>query len=175
MQKFFIQTLFLWVLVSNAQAVTFDVTSASCSGPGSFQQAVADANSNPGPDTVAFKTDVSNVQDVACGLSGADASNAYIARVTGELIIKGNGHSVTGGSRWYAPDGVSNIPGTCPQNPDVHATVLSHPVGLIGLDDDAKVTVNDLTLKSLRAIARLRSDTDLTLNRVVAEKYDKRD
>lgn len=72
MQKFFIQILFLWVLVSNAHALTFEVTSASCSGSGSFQEAVAAANANAGPDTVAFQIDVVGVQDASCGLIGAD-------------------------------------------------------------------------------------------------------
>ena len=163
--------LFALLLGSSlASAATFDVTSASCSGPGSFQEAVAAANANAGPDTVAFQTDVVGVQDVSCGLNGADPGNAYMALVTDELTIEGNGHSITGRSQWFTPDGGENIPGLCPSDKDVDAIVLSNPVGLIGLEAGAQVTVNDLKLKSLRAIARLRSDTDLTLNRIRADQ-----
>ena len=38
-------------------AATFDVTNTSDSGPGSFRQAVLDANLAPGPDTVSFAID----------------------------------------------------------------------------------------------------------------------
>ncbi|MDA7583678.1 IPTL-CTERM sorting domain-containing protein [Luminiphilus sp.] len=161
--------LFALLLGSSlTSAATFDVTSASCSGPGSFQEAVADANSNPGPDTVAFKTDVSDVQDAECGLIGADPSDAYMAQVTDELVIEGNGHSITGGGRWFTDDGFSNIPGVCPR--DIKAIIRANPVGLIRLEDGVKVTVNDLKLKSLRAIAFLQTDTDLTLNRMRADR-----
>lgn len=153
-----------------AWADTFSVTSPACSGSGSFQEAVAAANSNPGPDTVSFQTDVNGVRDTVCGLTGADPADAYMARVTDELVIEGNGHSITGGSRWITPDGYSNIPGLCPSDKDVQGTIISNPVGLVALEDDVKVTVNDLQLKSLRAIAALRADTDLTLNRVTAQR-----
>ncbi|MGB5290690.1 MAG: fibronectin type III domain-containing protein, partial [Lysobacterales bacterium] len=117
---------------------------------------------------MAFQIDVVGVQDASCGLIGADPSNANMAQVTDELVIEGNGHSITGRSQWFTDDGISNIPGNCPS--DLGAIILSNPVGLIGLEDGVKVTVNDLNLKKLRSIALLRADTDLTLNRIKAEQ-----
>ena len=168
MKKFLIQIFLLWILSSNAYSLNFEVTSSTCSGPGSFQEAVAAANSNPGPDTVTFQTDVVGVQDAECGLIGADPSDANMAQVTDDLVIEGNGHSITGRSRWITDDGISNIPGNCPS--DLGATILSKPVGLIGLEDNVKVTVNNLNLKGLRSIALLRDETDLTLNGIKAER-----
>ena len=42
------------VVVPAAAAATFNVTNTNNSGPGSFRQAVLDANLAPGPDTVSF-------------------------------------------------------------------------------------------------------------------------
>ena len=117
---------------------------------------------------MAFQTDVKDVQDAECGLIGADPSDANMAQVTEELVIEGNGHSITGGSRWIADDGLSNIPGICPS--DIGAIITSNPVGLIGLEDGVEVTVNNLNLKGLRSIALLRDNTDLTLNGIKAER-----
>ncbi|MFC1777400.1 hypothetical protein ACFL3I_08670 [Pseudomonadota bacterium] len=119
---------------------------------------------------MAFLTDVAGVQDAECGLIGADPSDANMAQVTDELVIEGNGHSITGRSRWITPDGFSNVPGNCPSDSSVQATILSNPVGLIGLEDNVNVTVNDLNFKGLRSIALLRADTNLTLNRIKAER-----
>ncbi|WP_170287236.1 fibronectin type III domain-containing protein [Halioglobus maricola] len=119
---------------------------------------------------MSFQTDVNGVRDTVCGLSGADPADAYMARVTDELVIEGNGYSITGGSRWITPDGLSNVIGLCPADKDVQATIVSNPVGLVALEDNVKVTVNDLQLHGLRAIAALRADTDLTLNRVTAQR-----
>ena len=91
-------TVLLAVISSAAWSATYDVTSSSCSGPGSFQEAVAAANANAGPDTVAFQIDVVGVNNGECGRLGADPSDAYMAQVTDELIIEGNDHSITGKS-----------------------------------------------------------------------------
>ena len=45
------------VVVPAAAAATFNVTNTSNSGPGSFRQAVLDANLAPGPDMVSFSVD----------------------------------------------------------------------------------------------------------------------
>jgi len=43
-----------WLMAERGLAVTFTVTNSNDSGPGSFQQAILDANASVGPDTIAF-------------------------------------------------------------------------------------------------------------------------
>jgi len=48
-----------------ASAAVFTVTNTNASGPGSFQQAIADANNNPGLDTIAFNIPGSGPQTIS--------------------------------------------------------------------------------------------------------------
>lgn len=154
-----------------ALAANFDVTSTSCSGAGSFQKAVEDANASPGPDTITFLIDVTDVKDTVCGIATNDPEDAYIGLVTDDLVIEGKGHSITGSSLYVTPDGLTNVPGVCPGDPNVKAIISSNPVGLLRMDANINVTVNDLTMTSLRSIALLRGDNaNLTLNRVTATR-----
>ena len=135
-----------------AHAATYEVTATSCIGPGSFTDAVAQANANPGLDTIIFRTDVSNVQDGSCGLGAAAPENKYMAQATDDLIIDGDSHAINGDSFFVTLDGFSNVPGVCPSKVPL-ATIVSNPVGLVRLAAGVSVTVNDLTLNRLRAIA----------------------
>lgn len=152
-----------------ALADTFNVTSSACSGQGSFQAAVTSANANPGEDTVSLQVDVANIKDSSCGLEGADPALAYVSLVTDDLVLEGNGHTITGSSKWVDVDGATNRTGVCPSS-DSRITIFSNPVGLIRLEDDVSVTINDLKLDKLRAIADMRSETSLTLNSVRADR-----
>lgn len=158
------------LLLGEAKAATFTVNSPTCA---SIQTAIANANANPGLDTVEFTVDVADVADVSCSVvSTADPDTMYIARVTDDLIIEGNGHSITGASRWIRVDGQVNVIGDCPSDSSL-SIIVSNPLGLIRLDNAAKVTVNNLALEKLRSIAVLKAGADLTLNNVQAEKiYD---
>ncbi|MDB4476452.1 fibronectin type III domain-containing protein [bacterium] len=149
-------------------ADTYQVTSSSCNGPGSFREAVAAANTNPGPDTVSFSTDITNVKNTSCGLGTVAPDEAYIVLATDDLVIEGNGHSILGGSLWIAADGNANVPGVCPR--DISAKIVSEPLGLVRLANGVSVTVNDLNLDKLRAIADLDTGSDLTVNRVTARR-----
>ena len=54
----------LFVAVAAARAATYTVTTTADSGVGSLRQAVADANGNPGTDTIAFDIPGSGVQTI---------------------------------------------------------------------------------------------------------------
>ncbi len=150
-------------------AATYEVTATSCIGPGSFTDAVAQANANPGLDTIIFRTDVLNVQDDSCGKALALPEDKYMAQATDDLIIDGAGQTIFGGSFYVTPSGGSNFPGTCPSKV-TGTTIASNPVGLLRLAAGVSVTVNDLNLDRLRAIADLAAGSDLTLNRMRARR-----
>ena len=157
----------LMTITGSTWAATFTVDQPNCA---SLQKAITDANANPGLDTVEFTVDVDDVNDGSCGVfATGDPDTMYITRVTDDLVIEGNGHSITGSSRYVTSDGLVNVPGLCPKKVP-GAIIVSNPIGLIRLDNGAEVTVNNLTLNSLRAIANLRGDTNLTLNRVTANR-----
>lgn len=157
------------LLPAQAGAATYEVTATSCIGSGSFTDAVAQANLNPGLDTIIFRTDVLNVQDGTCGKAFVTPDEKYMVLATDDLVIEGNGHTIVGNSQYVTLDGLSNVPGICPAKIPL-ATVLSEPVGLMRLGASVNVTVNDLNLRSLRAIADLDTGSDLTINRMRAKR-----
>lgn len=67
-----------------AQAATFTVTNLNDSGTGSLRQAILNANSNPGSDTIAFQTDLSGIIFLTSGEMN----------ITGSLTINGPGANI---------------------------------------------------------------------------------
>jgi len=154
---------------SALRADTFAVTSSSCDGPGSIKAAIDQANTNPGTDTISIEADISNVNAPNCGVTDTnDADDYFMVSITDDLIIEGNGRTITGNSRWVTDDGRVNRPGLCPKN-TLGTTITSQPVGLAFVDD-ADVTINFLNLDFLRAIANLTAGSSLTLNNMEARK-----
>jgi len=152
-------------ITGSTRAATFTVDQPNCA---SLQQAIADANDNPGLDTVEFTVDVKDVTSGTCGVfDSGDPDTMFIARVSDDLIIKGNGHSVTGAAYWITPDGLINPVGDCPSSRQANV-IASNPLGLIRMDNGADVVINDLKLDKLRAIAVLKDGGDLTVNNMQA-------
>ena len=79
------------VVVPAAAAATFDVTNTSNSGPGSFRQAVLDANLAPGPDTVSFA--VEGTIRLTSGAIIVAATLAIEGPGADRLTLSGNGTS----------------------------------------------------------------------------------
>ena len=79
------------VVVPAAAAATFDVTNTSDSGPGSFRQAVLDANLAPGPDTVSFAVD--GTIRLTSGAIIVAATLAIEGPGADKLTLSGNGTS----------------------------------------------------------------------------------
>ena len=155
----------LMTITGSTWAATFTVDQPNCA---SLQQAIADANANPGLDTVEFTVDVKDVTSGTCGVfDSGDPDTMFIARVSDDLIIKGNGHSVTGAAYWVTPEGLINPVGECPSSRQANI-IASNPLGLIRMDNGADVVINDLKLEKLRAIAVLKDGGDLTVNNMQA-------
>jgi hypothetical protein len=77
-----VAVLFL-ACVGSAVADTFTVTNTNASGPGSFAQAITDANARTGQDTIAFNIPGSGVHLI-------DLSNTPLPQVTDAAVIDGN-------------------------------------------------------------------------------------
>lgn len=63
--EWLIAPVLLLVLIVSAQAATFTVTNTGDSGGGSLRQAIADANGNPGADTIAFNIPGAGVHTIS--------------------------------------------------------------------------------------------------------------
>lgn len=126
------------------------------------------ANGNPGPDTITLAVDITPVTAGDCGMLGVNEPfRFYMATVTDDVVIEGNGHYIQGAGFWVMQDGIANVPGTCPAHiPSV--TMIAQAPGLLRLESGS-VTVRDLTLRKLSAIAEVRQGGgNLTLERVKA-------
>ena len=79
--------LFMFLFLSpTVFASTFTVTSTGDSGPGTLRQAIIDANSNPGPDTINFNLP---------GGSGTITLLSNLPPITDTVTIDGSGQDVT--------------------------------------------------------------------------------
>jgi len=87
------------VLEDRVVPATFTVTSGSDAGPGSFRQAVLDANATPDADDIAFAAGVTTV-----GLTGPRVD------ITAPLAIRGAGPAATAVARTGGTGGLLNIP-----------------------------------------------------------------
>lgn len=159
------------LLTQAALGAVFNVTSSSCSGPGSITEAIKLANDTPGLDTVSLTVDVINVHQGSCQINVTKASEEmFIAQVTDDLVIEGNGVTIFGNGFWVSPDGVTNSPGKCPADKDLQAAIMRQPLGLVRLTTGVDVTINNLKVRELRAIAFLDPQADLTLSNFRADK-----
>jgi len=119
---------------------TFTVTTLSDAGPGSFRQAILDANASPGADIIDFQA----------GLTGTITLSSTLGTITEELSIKGPG----------AAKLIVDANGTGRHLEVVDATVSGMPVTVAGLtltkglsssggairNEYAHLTLSDVTL-----------------------------
>ena len=159
------------LLTQAALGAVFNVTSSSCSGPGSITEAIKLANDTAGLDTVSLTVDVVDVNQTSCQINATLAADEmFIAQVTDDLVIEGNGVTIFGNGFWVAPDGVTNSPGKCPADKDIQAAIMRQPLGLVRLATGVDVTINNLKVRELRAIAFLDPQADLTLSNFRADR-----
>ncbi|MCB9411727.1 MAG: fibronectin type III domain-containing protein [Actinobacteria bacterium] len=154
-----------------AAAQTYVVTSTNCVGPGSFTEAVALANQNPGIDTIEFQTDVN------LNTCGAVTFPYMAASATESLIISGNGHTVDGHQMWITSDGRVNPPGICPSDV-VGTTVVAVAPGLVAAgtydvdNTGISVQVENLNISHVSQLARAMKNSALTVRDVNASHVD---
>jgi hypothetical protein len=83
-----------------AAGTTYTVTSTSlCGGAGNFQQALVDANANPGIDTISFAPGL--VVDAYTCTTAAPRPFPFATFATESVDIVGNGATIEGG-QYYA-------------------------------------------------------------------------
>jgi predicted outer membrane repeat protein len=87
-------TLHPW---QTAQADTYEVTNTDNSGPGSLRQAITNANTHPGADTITFRASTNGLPIILTGTSGENANATGDLDILdgGDLIIQGNGAANT--------------------------------------------------------------------------------
>jgi hypothetical protein len=100
-----------------------------------------------------------------------DRSLYYTLQATESVILEGNGAKLTGGLVWLDTDGINRAGQRCPISTDV---ILAETPGFIkvgvegeGADNSAiTVTVRDLTMDTLSAVALIEEQASLVLENV---------
>ena len=152
---------------------TYTVTSASCSGTGSLQAAIAAANAHSGADSIDIQVDINDLYVGNC--SGTSVpGNIWAMQITDSVTIIGNGHTLSGIPTWVASDGTLNPNGSCPTK--VSGTVLldttaaAFEVGVTNADNSAiNVTISDLTVAGANSLLLINDNASVTLDNVHAQ------
>jgi hypothetical protein len=156
--------------VDVASASNFDVTSSSCTGPGSFIAAVTAANASPGADTISFAPAL-KVDWASCPSVDTKTGRNFATVITESLTIEGNGAILDGNQYWLDNAGVKSPIRKCPTTGDEGIVVVATAPGLFevgtsGADNSGiAVTVNNLTFREASMIAKVRADASLTFDR----------
>ena len=160
---------------TSTSTATYDVKSTTCTGPDSFSEALARAASNPGPDTISFEPGLV-VDTGSCPAGVAQPGGQWIAEVTDELTIEGNGATLKGYNIWVSNTGrMTGLDGSCPQPENGQRTIAVSPglfrIGRSGQDNsNAKVVINDLKMFELESIASMFGGSSLTMDGVRADR-----
>lgn len=147
-----------------AQGALFTVTSAACSGTGTFADAIGRANANLGPDTVQFRTDV---RLSTC--PGGFLADGLLPEITETLVIEGAGHRIDGQQSWVDPAGTVNPRTDCPARA---GWTMSAAPGPLNVGQGVDVTVTDLIVTRTSQLAAVKTRGSLTLERVDASRID---
>ena len=180
MYRFLISVLLILtshlMIALKAQADVFSVTSTSCSGPGSITDAIQQANASAGQDTIEITPNlaITAINGSSCGLPPAisDPSDFYLGTVSEDLIINGNGATLEGNPLWVTPQGVTNVKGECPSDPNFNGTVVRAAPGFVRVEAGVAVQISDLTAIELSAFASIREDANLTLDNVFISRIN---
>jgi hypothetical protein len=154
-----------------AAAETYQVTSTSCTGPGSIVAAMDDANANPGADIISFTPGLV-VDAVGCPNQQTSETD-FIVRATDAVTIEGHGAKILGAVAWLTPDGINTAGTAC--NTPVDLVVELSPgfiaVGEFGQDNSGiDVTVSDLDLEGLSSVAFVNNQASLTIEDAKIQK-----
>jgi outer membrane protein OmpA-like peptidoglycan-associated protein len=153
-----------------ASAATFTVTSTDlCGGAGTFEQAVKDANANPGADTIEFTPGLTYI-GINCYRTALDMPSPMV--VTESVTVIGNGVVVDGGQIYLDPGGSVNPPNVCPTSgtlTEVARTAGFLAVGIFNQDNPGiTATVRGFELKNLTSIATVYRNAALVLEDTTA-------
>ncbi len=155
-----------------SHALTFNVTSSSCSGPGSLVSAIEAANLWPGADTVSLSPNL-QINMNSCPQVGSFGPDYYVTRITESLVIEGNGGILDGHIAWINTSGVLNSTSVCPSSTSASGTIIvAETPGLFIIGSEStsnagiSVTIQDLTIRQMHALAYIHNDAALTLTRI---------
>ena len=152
-----------------AAPTTFTVTSTDlCGGAGTFEQAVKDANANPGDDTIVFTAGLTYTGD-NCYRTAGDLPSPII--VTESVAITGNDAVVDGGQVYLDPGGNVNRPYECPISGRLQMLARTSgflQVGAFGGSTGVAASVTGIELKNFATIASVNAGNSLILQRVRA-------
>lgn len=115
---FLIVIFFAGLLANAGFAATFTVSNTNNAGAGSFRQAILDANSTPGPDTVVFDFPALYSAGTNCAIPPSDVDIICTISPTSPLPIIIEAITIDGS----IPEHRSGIPGSV-KNPEVNATL----------------------------------------------------
>jgi hypothetical protein len=150
-----------------AGATTYTVTSTSlCGGAGTFEQALKDANANPGTDTISFTPGL--VVDASSCTTPGLRPFPYATFATQSVNIVGNGATVEGNQLYVNKgNGQINVPNLCPTNDN--SIILRSTFGFIQIGtfqaDNSAVAVGIAGLKfhNLPTLAKVEQNASLTM------------
>lgn len=156
------------ITTTHAQT-TYNVTSTSIDGPGSFLEAVNSANSNPGADIIEFTAGLQ--VDAA---TPASSTYQYLIQLTESVIIDGNGGALNGVQTWVDANGNINPTTSCPGSTSSDLILAVMPgfmkVGVNSQDNSSiNVTVKNLTIKQFNQVADIRDNASLTFENFEAQ------
>lgn len=155
------------VFAGTAAASTYSVSNTSlCGGAGSFEQALRDANTNPGPDTITFTPGLV-VDAFSCTTPGLRPF-PFATFATESVTIVGNGATIEGNQLFMAGNGVINGPTTCPGNDpttlNVRITFGFIQIGTYEADNSAiAVSIESLTFHNMPTLAKVEKNASLTM------------
>jgi len=150
-----------------AAGTTYTVTSTSlCGGAGNFQQALVDANANPGIDTISFAPGL--VVDAYTCTTAAPRPFPFATFATESVDIVGNGATIEGGQYYAAGNGLINVPSTCPQHdPTTRALSVTYGFIQIGTHDvdnsGVAVSITGMKFHNLPMLAQVEQNASLTM------------
>lgn len=151
---------------------TYTVTSTSKDGPGSINEAITLANSNPGTDSIKFTSGLQINASHSYYTGGVNGN--YMISITESVIIDGNGGALNGYQKWVSANGDINPLGQCPGS--IPSTIILRQmpnfmqVGVFGEDNSGiSVTIKNLTIKEFNSIAEVRQGTSLIVDNLKAE------
>jgi hypothetical protein len=163
-------------LSTEAVGNTYNVTSTSCTGPGSIYHAIQDANANPGSDTIVISPGLNiNMNDCYYTPPG-DTRAWYILHATESVVIEGNNASLNGVITWVTPNAIVNALSACPQRVESPDTIIAETPGFLRVGElgqsnaGVTVTVRNLSITRHHAIARVEQDATLILENIDANQ-----
>jgi len=146
---------------------TYTVTSPSlCGGAGTFEQALKDANANPGTDTISFTPGL--VVDASSCTTPGLRPFPYATFATESVDIVGNGATVEGNQLYmYRGNGQINVPNICPTNANsiiIRATFGFIQIGTYQADNSAvAVSIAGLKFHNMPTLAKVEQNASLTV------------